>query len=374
MTVNISDHSSPSVPIHPQRLGRRRVVGLAAATAAAVPALALLPDAPALALPGRPSGRHVLRPDDDGITKALDVPIAHPAGRAVTNRPVRSAVMETTEFAALGVTWASGNGVVRVRTRLRGAGWTPWRTLSPLHDLPDPRTAEAAATPRGTEMAWTGDSDAVQVELDGTQVAPVLTLIDPGHAAVAEPVRILDDTPDEGRARVASSNKHHYRNVVPELHTRASWHPNPAFMNPPIGTIKTVKQVHVHHTDSPNSYTRADVPRLIRAMYRYHTKTRGWADIGYNFLVDKYGGIWVGRKGSMHMARGAHTLGFNHCSVGVAAIGNFQKLTFVKRDGHGSWKGRVITMRVVGSKKTVTVSGDAFRVALGLRSTWFHLA
>ncbi|MCL2614836.1 MAG: hypothetical protein FWD95_16610, partial [Nocardioidaceae bacterium] len=56
------------------------------------------------------------------------------------------------------------------------------------------------------------------------------------------------------------------------------------------------------------------------------------------------------------------------------SIGAFQRLAFVKRDGHGSWGGRVITMRVVGSKKTVTVSGDAFRIALGLRSTWFHLA
>jgi hypothetical protein len=64
---------------------------------------------------------------------------------------------------------------------------------------------------------------------------------------------------------------------------------------------------------------------MIRAMYRYHTRNLGWSDIGYNFLVDRFGRLWVGRAGGPRRAvRGAHTLGFNHASVGVAAIGNFE--------------------------------------------------
>ena len=52
----------------------------------------------------------------------------------------------------------------------------------------------------------------------------------------------------------------------------------------------TIKQVHVHHTASSNRYRRGDVPGLIRGMYRYHTRYLGWSDIGYNFLVDRFGG------------------------------------------------------------------------------------
>jgi stage II sporulation protein D len=56
------------------------------------------------------------------------------------------------------------------------------------------------------------------------------------------------------------------------------------------------------------------------------------------------------------------------------SIGNLTNISVTTRDGHGVLGGRVLAMRLVGSTGTVTPTGDAFRGALGLRSTWFALA
>ena len=59
-------------------------------------------------------------------------------------------------------------------------------------------------------------------------------------------------------------------------------------------------------------------------------------------------------------------------------VGNLKSIKVVTRDGNGQWKGRVGSMRLVGTKAgkatSISVSGDTFRSALGLRSTWFSFA
>jgi len=56
------------------------------------------------------------------------------------------------------------------------------------------------------------------------------------------------------------------------------------------------------------------------------------------------------------------------------SIGNLKSLSVTQRDGNGRWGGRIETMKLVGSTGTVTPSGDDFRKALGLRSTWFTVS
>jgi stage II sporulation protein D len=56
------------------------------------------------------------------------------------------------------------------------------------------------------------------------------------------------------------------------------------------------------------------------------------------------------------------------------ALGNLKSLSVTRRDGNGLWGGRIETMKLVGSSGTVTPSGDDFRSALGLRSTWFTVS
>ncbi|MET9966068.1 peptidoglycan recognition protein [Streptomyces sp. NPDC006356] len=93
---------------------------------------------------------------------------------------------------------------------------------------------------------------------------------------------------------------------------------------PPPRYDDRVVAVFVHHTDSPNGYDCADVPRIIRYLYAGQTGSRDWDDIGYNFLVDRCGTIYEGRAGGTDRpVTGAHTQGFNHRTTGIAAIGTF---------------------------------------------------
>ena len=70
----------------------------------------------------------------------------------------------------------------------------------------------------------------------------------------------------------------------------------------------TIKAGFVHHTAGANGYSEAEVPKILRGIYAYHVKGNGWSDIGYNFLVDRFGRLWEGRYGGMTraVARRAH--------------------------------------------------------------------
>ncbi len=54
------------------------------------------------------------------------------------------------------------------------------------------------------------------------------------------------------------------------------------------------------------------------------------------------------------------------------AIGTFERVVVVSRDGNGEWGGRVQRIRLVGARTSTTIDGDAFRSIFGLRSTWFR--
>jgi hypothetical protein len=62
----------------------------------------------------------------------------------------------------------------------------------------------------------------------------------------------------------------------------------------------------------------------MRAIYYFHTHTNHWCDIGYNFVVDRFGTVFEGRYGGVTQAViGAHALGFNTGTTGVALLGTF---------------------------------------------------
>lgn len=110
----------------------------------------------------------------------------------------------------------------------------------------------------------------------------------------------------------------------PGIVTRRGWGANEGLRESGFKYTKKIKAAFVHHTASGNNYRCSQVPSLIRSIYRYHVKSMGWRDIGYNFLIDKCGKIYEGRAGGVAKpVLGAHTLGFNSNSMGIAVLGSY---------------------------------------------------
>ena len=78
-------------------------------------------------------------------------------------------------------------------------------------------------------------------------------------------------------------------------------------------TRADVRFAIVHHTAGRNDYTRAQAAAIVRGIQLFHVQGNGWNDIGYNFLVDRFGTIYEGRFGGVDRnVIGAHALGLQH--------------------------------------------------------------
>ncbi|MER5636953.1 peptidoglycan recognition protein [Kitasatospora sp. NPDC002227] len=230
-------------------------------------------------------------------------PPAAPGVRTVPLAGVDGLTARSTEpFSLLGVSWddpSRAPGTVEVRTRSLTTGrWSDWRALTAdSEDRPD-----AAGSRGSTAPLWVGASDGVAVRVTGGARTAGLRaeLVDPGR----------------GPARRAAGGD----GIV----SRAQWGADESLREPEPGYTGPVRVVFVHHTDTGNDYSCSDAPSLIRAIYQYHVKTNGWRDIGYNFLVDRCGTVYEGRAGGIDKpVLGAHTLGFNTDSAGIAALGTY---------------------------------------------------
>ncbi|GGS06815.1 hypothetical protein GCM10010252_52200 [Streptomyces aureoverticillatus] len=110
----------------------------------------------------------------------------------------------------------------------------------------------------------------------------------------------------------------------PRIVTRRGWGADEGLRERNFAYTRTVKAAFVHHSATGNNYRCSQAPSVLRSIYRYHVRSSGWRDFGYNFAVDKCGNIYEGRAGGVAKAvLGAHTLGFNTNSMGIAVLGSF---------------------------------------------------
>jgi hypothetical protein len=114
----------------------------------------------------------------------------------------------------------------------------------------------------------------------------------------------------------------------PRIITRQGWGADESLREKAFVYTTSVKAAFVHHSATGNNYTCAQAPSVLRSIYRYHVVSSGWRDFGYNFAVDKCGNIYEGRAGGVAKpVLGAHTLGFNTDSVGIAVLGTYSLST-----------------------------------------------
>ena len=219
----------------------------------------------------------------------------------------------------------AGAVTVRVRASLDGSAWGPWME-TPLEVADEAGVARAFTDPLWTGAARYAQVAAVAVDGDGPAALTGVRVvaIDPAEDAgvVARAVGALRRTAaavaGAGLASPASATT-----TAPPIVTRAEWGADESLRSG-SPAYAPVKMAFVHHTASGNDYTLADAPALMRGVYAYHTKSLGWSDIGYNFLVDRFGTIYEGRYGGMDRGViGAQVFGFNTGSTGISVMGTF---------------------------------------------------
>lgn len=257
------------------------------------------------------------------------------------------------QVATLGVTWDPGgtDGAVQVDVRAREGGeWGPWAALDVEQvdgEVGRPGTEPYVLTqaeevqvralttdgtePPGLRLSVIGVGDAPEpVVEDGSAVVDVETASATADATVRSalltsagraPATVVSDT---GVATVVPTLDRPLSPVSaarPTIHLRSEWGAQPFIGTPDPSDVQAAV---VHHTVSSNTYSADQVPAMLRSIQAYHVQARGWSDIGYNFLVDRFGRIWEGRQGGVDKEiRGVHASEANGVSTGISVIGNF---------------------------------------------------
>ncbi len=233
---------------------------------------------------------------------ALAAPAVASAGlvtmhvRTVPLTPERSlsSAASSRPFNLLAVHWI-GAGSVEFRTRARGGSWRPWQTADS-----DSRSGRW----RDGSLVWTGPSTAAAFRVHGD--VRRLRSYELESRVTSAPVRT-----------VAAAGE-------PAIASRDAWAANDEIVRARPVIAPRVRLAVVHHTAGTNNYTRAQSAAIVRGIEVYHVLGNGWNDIGYNFLVDRFGTVYEGRGGGIDRnVVGAHAQGFNFGTVGVALMGNY---------------------------------------------------
>ncbi|MEO8470199.1 MAG: cell wall-binding repeat-containing protein [Chloroflexota bacterium] len=149
------------------------------------------------------------------------------------------------------------------------------------------------------------------------------------------------DGGDEPAAMPDTANVVSAASSQPTIISRAAWGADESLrfddqgLEPWPEVFQRVQKIVIHHTAGPNY--DPNPAATMRSIMRYDAITKGWTDIGYNFLIDSGGHIYEGRHSRTYapgemptgedaaglLATGAHALEFNSGVIGIAMMGTF---------------------------------------------------
>ena len=287
--------------------------------------------------------------------------------------------LEVDRFFVAGFTWTGGADLpdgVRIYLRVRENGsWSPWYLSeaadSGRDDRATPGTGEfvtggadaiqasvvgsslpaglklalVPSRPQGEEVLGADDlttteaaptpviEDASATDNQGTQVDPAAMTLSASPAPVAQPAAASVASPATAPATVpVVAPAATTANGLPvAVTTRAEWGANASYMSWDPEYARA-GHVVVHHTAGTNSYSAGQSASIVRGIYYYHAVVLDWGDIGYNFLVDKFGTVFEGRSGSVaapagRMSIGAHARGVNTGTMGISMMGDYSTVS-----------------------------------------------
>ena len=304
-------------------------------------------------------------------------PTGPAAGQEASGQIVSAPLDAPKRFDLVGLRWSEGDVEtdVDVRVRSEGGPWSDWAeaTRDPDH-APDPKRDEANDQ-RVSAPVWTGGADEVQyrtserlrgIKLEFSNTSGTATAADRAETAV----RKAANSGITGVASFFSASA-----AAPSMVGRGTWGGDRYCRPRNSPDTGSVRAMFVHHTVDTNGYSRDDVNSMVLGICRFHRNTNGWSDMGYNFLVDKYGRIYEGRDGGISRAVvGAQAQGWNAQSSGVANIGDFSltgqssaglraldRLISWKLDVHGTPRGGTTVMTSAGGSTNRYSAGDRVR-------------
>lgn len=211
-----------------------------------------------------------------------------------------------TPFLAWSVVWAGDAPGLWVRFSADGREWLPWSFCEPdLHaaELPDRTVGQLRFEDASLRF--------FQLRSDVDVAEAVFHFYSPGPTT-------LPSAPDEISGELTAACPC----PLPAFKNRADWCPAgncPPAANP---AFTSVTHLIVHHSATSN--TASDWAAVVRSFWDFHVNVNGWADIGYNWLIDPNGVLYQGRSDNV---LGAHFCGANGQTMGVCVIGNFTTVT-----------------------------------------------
>ena len=114
----------------------------------------------------------------------------------------------------------------------------------------------------------------------------------------------------------------------------------------------TPNKIILHHSLTKDSKTVS-----VGAIRRYHTKTLGWDDIGYHYLLERMRNDTEIVCGRMLDKIGAHCKGHNTDSIGICFIGNYD----IEKPSKEMWNAGIKLVRFLMKQYEITeIRGHSF--------------